>query len=311
MAPGGSSGSCMKLTDMPLELLAIILEILGWKDILRVRQTCKYLAEASRLFGVWEHQHRTTSITIPRLLERPTTFYTSQELEVNFLRWKRSQIGWRTDNGTYGHRRNIVNDGAMEVHLVKGGRWLLTVQQTGRTMYYDLDAATVTGRRLIPDQVEDHPLFKKYRYSSVGICVDIDEMSPILKFNLAFTVVRPSDDSPPKTEHLTQIWSVSTVFEDSQRVVGLSANLLASFPLHSSVRFLYSTSLLGHFVAFTINDPRYRLNSLVIEWEQAGRNPSNYPCRPFYSHEMTYASSQTTERLSSIKIRCDSMIIFQ
>ncbi|KDR78652.1 hypothetical protein GALMADRAFT_137676 [Galerina marginata CBS 339.88] len=284
MAQGGSSGSC-GLTDLPLELLSIILENSGWKDILRVRQTCKYLAEASRLFAVWKHQHKGLSMTIPRLLEAPTDYYKSQELEDLFLRWKRSQIGWRTIDGFYGHRRNIVNDDAMEVHLVKGGRWLLTVQQTGCTMYYDLDAETVAGRLLIPDQLEDHPLFRKYRFSSVGVCVDIDETSPILQFNLAFTIARPSDDLSPSSDYLTQIWSVSIVFDDSRRVSGLSANLLASFPRHSAVRFLYSMSLLGRYVAFTARDDGLGLYSLIIEWEKAGRNPSNYPCRAFYSHE--------------------------
>ncbi|KAF9479318.1 hypothetical protein BDN70DRAFT_786505, partial [Pholiota conissans] len=85
---------------LPLELLSEILKYAEWKDILRIRQTCRWLNNASRARDIWDSIFRRLVLTClenkvePPHLECPPETYASSELEYVVLRWTSAQLGW-------------------------------------------------------------------------------------------------------------------------------------------------------------------------------------------------------------------------
>ncbi|PPQ84033.1 hypothetical protein CVT25_000579 [Psilocybe cyanescens] len=281
------------LITLPAELLTEILKLLAWKDVLQVRGVCRFLAEATRTRYIWTHlvnEHVLANPHPPRL-ERPIETYSSQELEHLLLLWKsadrgleastlqpsrertfvgvKTGYGTRTGNGPYGASDKLI-------HLIKGGRWLLVVEQTGAVSCYDLDAETISGVRLIPDQMEFG------NNSRVLMTLDYATHSPVLEFAIALSL----QDGAPWEESLTsiryrrtvQIWRVDVALDDTRHAVGLTATFLASFPHRPEILGVMSLSLLGPMIAFTsITDEE--TYAFVVDWTQANGNSLEYPWR--------------------------------
>ncbi|KAF8968861.1 hypothetical protein BDZ97DRAFT_333257 [Flammula alnicola] len=119
--------------------------------------------------------------------------------------------------------------------------------------------------------------------------VDIDESSPTLTFNLALSFKgsellddSDDDDNDPPLEpvRMVKIWRIALVLNDKQHGAGLSAKHLASFSHHPFVTHLYSLSLLGSHVAFTVfcseNTKEY---TIVVDWARTNGSSSKYPMR--------------------------------
>lgn len=241
-------------------------------------QTCRYLAEVTKSGAIWKglvDNYIVTSALPPRL-ERPLALHSSTELENLLLRWKSADCALSSDTSQPSRERTFVGVKAKLVHLVKGGRWLLVTERTGAVTYYDLDAETISGVQLIPDQI------KFTDGSQVTMTIEHDMNSPFLEFSIAFCC--ESDDafeieshSFPRRGCLCSIWRVESASDDMQHVVGLTATQLASFPFHLAIRQVPKLSLLGPNLAFIGNTGRYHL--FVINWRQAQRNPLKYPFR--------------------------------
>ncbi|KAF8968837.1 hypothetical protein BDZ97DRAFT_332011 [Flammula alnicola] len=291
------------LSELPLELLIEILKEVEWKDILHIRkvrfqfhtetaveksnQTSKRLSEASRTRAVWLnlfYRYTASDAAQSIQLERPIDTYASHELEYLLLRWKSAEIGWITDDGVPARERRIPTEKAETKHLVKGGRWLLIATSTGSVIYYDLESSTNIGMPLTPSEFghgESVP--------QILMSVDIDESSPTLTFNLALSFKgsellddSDDDDNDPPLEpvRMVKIWRIALVLNDKQHGAGLSAKHLASFSHHPFVTHLYSLSLLGSHVAFTVfcseNTKEY---TIVVDWARTNGSSSKYPMR--------------------------------
>ncbi|PPQ84168.1 hypothetical protein CVT25_002034 [Psilocybe cyanescens] len=281
------------LITLPAELLTDILKLLAWKDVLQVRGVCRFLAEATKTRYIWAHlvnEHVLANPQPPRF-ERPIGAHSSQELEHLLLLWKSADRGLeasslqpsreRTFIGVktgYGVRTGNGPNGASNklIHLIKGGRWLLVAEQTGAVSCYDLDAETISGVRLIPDQMEFA------NNSRVLMTLDYATHSPILEFTIALSL----QDAAPWEEPLTsiryrrtvQIWRVGVALDDTQHAVGLIATFLASFPHRPEILGVMSLSLLGPMIAFiSITDEE--TYAFVVDWTQANGNSLEYTWR--------------------------------
>ncbi|TFK58942.1 hypothetical protein BDN72DRAFT_966200 [Pluteus cervinus] len=94
--PGVLDAPKSTLLTLPLELLTGIVQELYWRDILRIRQSCRLLGEVSKSNPVWRNIARMEllddSITGANELcfERSVQQYRSEELE-RLIRWKRAK----------------------------------------------------------------------------------------------------------------------------------------------------------------------------------------------------------------------------
>ncbi|PPQ92305.1 hypothetical protein CVT25_008610 [Psilocybe cyanescens] len=252
-----------------------------------------YLSEATKVRNIWVHlvnEHVLANPHPPRF-ERPIEAYSSQELEYLLLLWKSADHGLETSTLHPSRERTFVGvktgrgvrtgygqNGASDklIHLIKGGRWLLVVEQTGAVSCYDLDAETISGVRLIPDQMEFT------NSSRVLMTLDYATHSPILEFTIALSLQDAALWEEPLTSiryrRTVQIWRVGVVLDDTRHAVGLTATFLASFPHRPEILGVMSLSLLGPMIAFTsITDEE--TYAFVVDWTQASGNSLEYPWR--------------------------------
>ncbi|KAF8876776.1 hypothetical protein CPB84DRAFT_381379 [Gymnopilus junonius] len=267
------------ITKLPPELIATILKYpdIELGDILRVRRTCKYLAEVTRTKELWWRiLHRYTDNPSRFLhLERPLELYTAEELENHFLRRKGAEIGWRSGDENPTRVRNFQSGQALAMHLLQGGRWLLVTTRTGSVTYYDLEEDTIIGLPLIPDQLTNQ------RRNHAEMAAEIDTKSPIPSFNLALALVKsaPNRVSSDTWVRMIQIWRIDLVL-GNQRGDKLSATHLVSFPLPDFVSEIRSLSILGCQVSYCANCV-YRsfveYAAFVADWTRAKEAPLAYP----------------------------------
>ena len=238
--------------------------------------------------------------------------YTSEELEHVLLLWNSADIGWQRDDKRPARERIFAACQPEIMHLIKGGRWLLlTSDRTGSVTYYDLDAQTIVGVPLIPDQIP-------YCGSkNAHIAIDFHDESPMLSFTIALSLADRSEavQSFERYSYETvQIWQVSLVLNESNKGVGLEARQLACFPHRPIINTVMAISLLGSKIAFRAYPHRPRSAYIyVVDWIHANQNPTMYAwqmlnplmgadvselflCRSFFSHFISsrgYNSSLT------------------
>ncbi|KAF8654669.1 hypothetical protein AX16_003486 [Volvariella volvacea WC 439] len=255
------------LVNLPPEISLKTIRELSWKDVLRVRQTCKYLHGISKTKFIWQAiAHRELSCGShhpPDLcLERPINTYTAEELEHLILRWKSAEIGWRTDDGapTRERRLNFGFPPDIQVdclHLIRGGRWLLVGLTSGSIVFYDLDESDPTPRVLIP-QPQSIP-------DAVQIAIDIDTSSPMLTFELE-----------SKGQCKIEIWRVSLEYDSHSSTSNLVAHRLKSFQPEPYGR-VPTISILGEYLAYSlVHDEADIKHAIVMRWVDLGDTPSNY-----------------------------------
>ncbi|KAF8896889.1 hypothetical protein CPB84DRAFT_1203209 [Gymnopilus junonius] len=297
--------SC-KMLDLPPEIVLQISTMLNWQDILRLRQTCKAMSEASRTKMLWTHLfslHKDPWLQAPRL-ERPIEQYSSTELEALVLRWISSgktceEIIHKGSNYKGGviQTREIKSQKVECMCLIKGGRWLLTAFRNGSVYYCDLNSATLQKVPLIQKQVN----LKTHPDSRIFMTVDVDEDSSVLSFNIALIFIQARSSEPPyetgwqffnsnlskvaKKAQQVQIWHVNLVVEESSRVTdGLAATKLTSFLLDPNVVWIHSYSLLGSHIALGIHCYYLEPNgikecycTMIIEWMRVHEGSLDYP----------------------------------
>ncbi len=196
--------------------------------------------------------------------------HTSEELEQLLLLWNSADIGWARDDGCAARERSIMVEPFKYVHLIRGGRWLLVTTKIGQVTYYDLDAETIEGVPLIPQQ-----LHKPSSLVQVMMDIDIDSSSPTLSFRIALSIF---DRFEPSEKATIQIWAVTLLLNGSH-AVGLSAARLALLHHRPMIVSVMAFSLLGPAVAFTAQCAGLGLHTFVINWDQVDRDSTNYVWR--------------------------------
>ncbi|KAL4260760.1 hypothetical protein AB1N83_008352 [Pleurotus pulmonarius] len=143
--------SCGIIT-LPQEVLEMILSELDWKDVLRVRATCKLLCAASRSRSVWHVQHQRVSDSYDTPLNAMDGTATYAELERDTLHWARVQQDW-VFRPTQPTQRLVCECPAVQIHLIPGGRWLLATDEDPFLYFHDLDSPN--GQRHILIRLQD------------------------------------------------------------------------------------------------------------------------------------------------------------
>ncbi|KAF8186783.1 hypothetical protein BJ912DRAFT_452300 [Pholiota molesta] len=273
----GESSHPISLLDFSLEVLTEILESLDWPDILRLRQTCKLLSDATKIKPIWMNlfnASNTCNPYSPLRLDQPIELYTAQELEYLVLRRYSAEIFRKM--GFYPPLQRSLNHNYQFDHvtLVNGGRWLLLAYTTGSVAYYDLDAQEPMKRVLISEQSE---ICSAY----VIVDIDIDNESASLSFNLA--MVRTSTGHSP----LAQVWRVNLYIDDAHGA-SLSAALLSCF--HVEVYgILTSLSILGQSIAVGVQ----RIGGIkhyveVVGWAEADLHNRSQPTSLSYPRTLVF-----------------------
>lgn len=129
------------------------------------------------------------------------------------------------------------------------------------------------------------------RLTEVLMSVDIHRESAMLSFTIALSL---SDRTKyPGTERcryeIVQIWRVALVLNESQDVIGLSAEQIACFPHKFVVSTTIALSLLGSTIAFNALMPDDGIPpcTLVVDWVYANANPSTYSWKVLNDVEYT------------------------
>ncbi|KDR66907.1 hypothetical protein GALMADRAFT_258797 [Galerina marginata CBS 339.88] len=299
------------MNELPLELIIHIFILLHWRDILSIRRTCKTLFEASTSKIIWVHfflLHEQSMSGMPRL-DRPIELYESRELERLFLRSESLDLVCRATGKKLPRKFNIPTKQAECVHLVEGGRWLLVVTRTGSVEYYDLDAESITGAPLIPNQIGGHP------ESEIRMSIDMDENAPTLSFNLALSLIpprprsrlAPSSDPDTFDSQKIQVWRISLVIQDQTgRSIGLSASRLASFPLDLEVLSVETLSLLGTHVAFYSDCSVTKWTGcsyyIIVEWTRTKDDSLEYPRRILYPKSVSKYCKESMHLLPGCRL---------
>ena len=193
--------------------------------------------------------------------------YTSEELERLLLVWNSANIGWARDDGRAARERSISVEPIRIIHLIQGGRWLLVTTKVGQVTYYDLDAETIEGVPLIPEQ-----LHQPSSLVQVMMDIDIDSSSPTLSFRIALSIF---DRFEPSEKATIQIWAVTLMLNGSH-AVGLSATRLSLLHHRHMIVSVMTFSLLGPTIAFTAQRAERGLHTFVINWDQGDTDSTNY-----------------------------------
>ncbi|CAA7264425.1 unnamed protein product [Cyclocybe aegerita] len=271
------------LVALPLEISIEIMKGLEWDDILRVRQTCKYLCEVSKARPVWQSLFVKYSQSIsppqPFRPDKPIQNYSSRELETVVLRWKAAEVGWLVDGRVPLRERPLFMEGEFTgecMHLVRGGRWLLVVAPNGSVEYYDLDVSQPISHSLIPPPFEEHVRVRAFMSVDMSPMLDGDEDGQNLTFHLGLCLQRFRDLDPETLERVSpsrqniQIWRVAFRDKEGSSIEGLFANCLSSFP-EESIADTEAFDLRGRYVAYSAQF--YRgvgvACSVVVDWSSA------------------------------------------
>ncbi|KAH9481278.1 hypothetical protein JR316_0005800 [Psilocybe cubensis] len=232
----------------------------------------------TRAREVWRHlveQYVVSNAVRPRL-ERPISLYSSLELEALLLRWMSAHRALNAKTFQTAREREFKITDAHRVHLGAGGRWLFVASSKAGITYYDLDSdssESPSGVELIPNQIA-HTC-----PSWVQVTIEDDMQSPFVGFSVAFAL-SSHEYSTGATEnwHHFQIWRVEAVLDGMQRVIGLKATQIASFPHIHRIAPHCSISLRGPHLAFHVMAAR-EYYVCVVDWRQANSLPSKYPFR--------------------------------
>ncbi|KAF7773461.1 hypothetical protein Agabi119p4_5628 [Agaricus bisporus var. burnettii] len=182
--------------NMPLQLQTQVLTHLHWKEVLRVRRTCKSWNRATKTREIWaDFVTRFTSFQNRNPApEEPVEAYSAEELERWLLSRLSVELGWRNEEQEPTRYRPIKCATPAAFHLVEGGRWLLVpdAEGIGRVSVYDLDKKNPSMAHLI------EPMHKLDANRTLLMAVDIARSAKTLTFNLLLTtnVMRDASSHP-------------------------------------------------------------------------------------------------------------------
>ncbi|TFK60960.1 hypothetical protein BDN72DRAFT_965441 [Pluteus cervinus] len=260
-----------RLLTLPLEVLTGIVQELSWRDVLRIRQSCRLLGEISKSNPVWRNIARMelledfTTGAHELFLERSVEQYKSEELEGLILRWKRAKQNWTIDDGAPPRLRTFEMSFG-QVHLIRGGRWLLFTRTTGAVLYLDLDAPGHPSEQIL---IPERP-----GLSHTTIALDYLPDSDVLTFNLALAVQQYPEEEEgidsDSAEYKIQVWRVclSRRGNNPDCTDRLTAECLTAFRQEPQGS-VHSISILGDHIAHTL---RYETDHndltflVIVKW---------------------------------------------
>ncbi|KZP15273.1 hypothetical protein FIBSPDRAFT_1048210 [Athelia psychrophila] len=129
-------------------------------------------------------------------LEAPMDSYSPSELEEVVLQRSAVEPGWLAPNSP-ASMATIPYAGRF-LHLVEGGRWLLS-SEDGSVIVYDLDNIKTPGQPIIPEYAG-----MPVRQRTLELSVDVLRDTSTFTFNIAIEQCSDQDDIPSWT-HLWQV----------------------------------------------------------------------------------------------------------
>ncbi|KAF7430372.1 hypothetical protein PC9H_006077 [Pleurotus ostreatus] len=231
---GFANSSCGLIT-LPQEVLELILADLDWKDVLRVRATCKALCGASRSRSVWRVQYQRLSDSYDTPLKAKDGTATYSELEDDTLHWARVQRDWVSPSKRP-TQRLVGRCPGLQIRLLEGGRWLLTNSNflhPGCLSAYDLDTTNGRHRILIRPQDKRENRIETFAIEEVNTSPKIEVFVALVREHpdeqfarLSFWKVTNSLDETLIARHIT---SFNTYVDDISHVKDLRGDYFARF----------------------------------------------------------------------------------
>ncbi|KAF9523419.1 hypothetical protein CPB83DRAFT_839727 [Crepidotus variabilis] len=241
------------LVSLPPELLIEMLKELGWRDVLTVRQTCRALDKVSRTKSVWKHflDVQATEQAVPwGGLEKPVELYQAAEIERLVLRWQSVNASLDQEQRQPHHETRFDPlFPIQQIHLLRGGRWILLRDPEGGIHYCDLEAPEITASRLIPCPFEGETNI----YSKMA--VDETRDTPLLSFRIATFVEAIDATWMPEKKSLRpriDLYQVDVILDSHKRAVALTSILTSTFRPGFVQAVLKSMDLFGPHVACLI-----------------------------------------------------------
>ncbi|KAF9559227.1 hypothetical protein CPC08DRAFT_528305 [Agrocybe pediades] len=255
---------CTQLLFLPFELLLLIVQYLDWTDILRLRQTCKVLSEATRERAVVQNlvvRYCTMFPATAFSLDRPISMHTTEQLEHIIRRNEAAHRGWDINaphlNAPFVPKKREIhlNYVAKTFCLIEGGRWLLVVRITGSVDYYDLEDEGSVSKTLIPDLAQRRP------WTMVLVATDRDYNEPVLTFNMA---IYTRTWLGFVAEQL-QVWRITLELDDNHSGVGLVASHVVTLSLGTEYT-PSDISLCGKYIAWDYVERVDNVCLNVVNW---------------------------------------------
>ncbi|KAL4257472.1 hypothetical protein AB1N83_010534 [Pleurotus pulmonarius] len=251
---GFVNNSCGLIT-LPQEVLEMILVELDWKDVLRVRATCKALCSASQSRAVWHVQYQLVSDSYDTPLDAKDDTATYAELERDTLHWARVQQDW-VFRPTQPTQRLVCECPAVQIHLIPGGRWLLATDEDPCLYFHDLDSPN--GQRHILIRLQDR---QDKRVTSFA--VDETNTTPS---NVDMLIALNHEPNHKQFGRLS-IWRITSTPDDA-----LVAHHVKSFNTHGMNKY-FEMDLRGDYFARCANVDSTNLHPLrcidVYDWQRS------------------------------------------
>ncbi|KIM47349.1 hypothetical protein M413DRAFT_273184 [Hebeloma cylindrosporum] len=166
------------LLSLPAEVILEVFKILGWRDILRVSETCRTFFEIAQDRSIWTALLRDSPTLFHRpTLEAPIDEYTTHDLKNIVLRNISSTLGW---NSSREPQERTTPEGDFVVGeekiLLEGGRWLLSFggnltvynpDYSGAILAYDLDSPEFSSTIIYKDTIPERDMVLMKMFAQV------------------------------------------------------------------------------------------------------------------------------------------------
>ncbi|KAG6834946.1 hypothetical protein H0H93_006184 [Arthromyces matolae] len=278
----------VQFTRLPQDIIMEIFRHVEWRDLLHVRQTCKYLCKLTKSRTVWLNYYRAylAEQSFRVGVESPLASYSSSELEAWVLKRKSVDLNWETTTHALHERRFALEDRRNNYILIPGGRWLLVCTNDNSVLCFDLDDPGMKRSVLTP------PNCDACGFNSIA--VDVDKTSPTLKF----VMVSYYDVCvlPHEAENLDILfWVVELQGHGSTAY--LKANFLHSFQATEIDTTTRSASLCGHLFARVLQTQRFQYYIEVFDWKLSTSS--------VHQRAVIFPSGTVSQKLDSIELLPD------
>lgn len=193
------------------------------------------------------------------------------ELRAEYVRLSKAHKSWISEAGLPPAmiREFRVPVGYDNMNFVFGGQWAISVNPSGKVIYFDLhaDKKQVQAKVLIESQSNGRSQFKFTIDQEAGHAPH----KPGFNIAFSFTDKRPADPTNAPDLHEMRIWHVKPDTQEkpdgSYPVCGLTANLVSSFRHHPEVLEVTSLSLYISKVAFSALYTNINKYTVMVDWQ--------------------------------------------
>ncbi|KZP26924.1 hypothetical protein FIBSPDRAFT_928356 [Athelia psychrophila] len=275
------------LTELPTEVIEEILQHVDWQSLLRARASCKRLSKVSTSLSVWRGQYTRYKIANPNMapLGAPMDAYSPLELEQAVLQRYSVEQGWSSPDQRSVSMATVQHADAecAKLHIVEGGRWLLTSVDSSVTVY-DLDHPDRRGQVII--RVPQYTGMAATERTT-HLSVDVLRNTSTLTFNVAISQhCRAKNDVTPTWTHFWRVTQQEGGIDAGLRAIHLTSfsTLGNSICTDAYLRDKYYVKR----VAYNVEDERVYLTEIYI-WEESN----------LHQHE----KSVITDRIGLVMLR--------